>query len=161
MDAMTDDLGNLMQAISDAGIDTNSVVFVAGPKEAVTMKNLGRRPVRLSDTVRQFAQGQRRRVRGRRARYRLPGRSIDRDVEPGCAAFRGFRSAADPDRKPDALGVPAGLDRGQGARSRRLGRRGWRCPDRARCQLVIYAASVNCRTLTRRRPMALRAATRS
>jgi hypothetical protein len=38
MDAMTDDLGKLMQAISDAGIDTNSVVFVAAPKEAVTIK---------------------------------------------------------------------------------------------------------------------------
>jgi hypothetical protein len=38
MDALTDDLGNLVQAISDAGIDTNNVVFVAGPKEAVTLK---------------------------------------------------------------------------------------------------------------------------
>ena len=38
MDALTDDLGNLIQAIADAGVDTNSVVFVAGPKEALTMK---------------------------------------------------------------------------------------------------------------------------
>ena len=138
MDAMIEDIGNLVGAIGDAGIDTNDLVIVCGPKEAVALKMFvaGRFNYPIISSV--ALKGKVAAFRRWSCRVRLRGSAASRNQSRVALTIQrrdaGGRSA---DCRADALGIPSGADQYQAARPGRLGGASWRRSSRRCYQLVM------------------------